>query len=153
MCIHTHARSCFQIWVMHIYRVHVQKNNNFLIHIYVTRSREMSRMSTIFNFEISTPLSGNSRMLHFNANLIIIWYLVTELWVIRWKQYKTKEFECFLCLYLKNNICDIRLIPLDHVTYEPHFVPNSSKQKYNSPYLIGMHSCASAIQVSPSRIV
>ena len=103
MCIHTHARSCFQIWVMHIYRVHVQKNNNFLIHIYVTRSREMSRMSTIFNFEISTPLSGNSRMLHFNANLIIIWYLVTELWVIRWKQYKTKEFECFLCLYLKNN--------------------------------------------------
>ena len=72
-----------------------------------------------FNFEISTPLSGNSKMLHFNANPITIGYLVTELWAIykRWKQYKSKEFECFLCLYLKCNICDIRLIPLDHVTY------------------------------------
>ena len=33
------------------------------------------------------------------------------------KQYKTKEFEHCFCQYLKNNMADIRLIPLDHVTY------------------------------------
>ena len=31
---------------------------------------------------------------------------------------KTKEFDIFLCKYLKNNICDIRLIPLDHIGFE-----------------------------------
>ena len=45
-------------------------------------------------------------------------YLVTELWRIChcYKQYKTKEFEHCFCQYLKNNMADIRLIPLDHVT-------------------------------------
>ena len=33
------------------------------------------------------------------------------------KHYETKEFEHCFCQYLKNNIPDIRLIPLDHVTY------------------------------------
>ena len=33
------------------------------------------------------------------------------------KQYKTKDFERCFCQYLKNNITDIRLIPLDHVTH------------------------------------
>ena len=32
------------------------------------------------------------------------------------KNNKTKEFEHCFCQYLKNNIADIRLIPLDHVT-------------------------------------
>ena len=32
------------------------------------------------------------------------------------KQYKTKEIEHCFCQYLKINISDIRLIPLDHVT-------------------------------------
>ena len=32
-------------------------------------------------------------------------------------KYETKEFEYRLCQYLKNNIPNIRLIPLDHVTY------------------------------------
>ena len=52
-----------------------------------------------------------------DAHPIRIGYLVTELWAIYqcWKQYKTKEFELFLCQVLKNNI---RLIPLDHVTYD-----------------------------------
>ena len=31
--------------------------------------------------------------------------------------YKAKEFEFCFCQYLKNNIPDIRLIPLDHATY------------------------------------
>ena len=31
---------------------------------------------------------------------------------------KQKEFEHCFCRYLKNNIPDIRLIPLDHVTYD-----------------------------------
>ena len=52
------------------------------------------------------------------ANPIQNRYLVTELWAFYhcWKQYKTKGFEIFLCQYLKNYICDIQLIPLDHVT-------------------------------------
>ena len=33
------------------------------------------------------------------------------------KHYETKEFEHCFGQYLKNNIPDIRLIPLDHVTY------------------------------------
>ena len=46
--------------------------------------------------------SGNLKMLHFDANPIRMEYLVTELWAIyqRWKQYKIKEFELFLCQYL-----------------------------------------------------
>ena len=42
-----------------------------------------------------------------------------ELWAIYQdcKQYKTKESELFPSQYLKNNICDIQLFPLDHVTY------------------------------------
>ena len=34
-----------------------------------------------------------------------------------WKQYITTEFDLFVCQYLKNDICDILLIPLYHVTY------------------------------------
>ena len=49
--------------------------------IIYTRSREMSRMSNIFNFELFTQLSGNLVMSNvYNG----------------WKQYKTKEFELFL---------------------------------------------------------
>ena len=33
------------------------------------------------------------------------------------KNNERKEFEHCFCQYLKNNIPDIRLIPLDHVTY------------------------------------
>ena len=47
--------------------------------VIVTRSREMSCMSKIFYFEISTPLSGNPKTLHFNANPIRIGHLVPEL--------------------------------------------------------------------------
>ena len=43
---------------------------------------------------------------------------MTDLTMLK-KQNKTKEFELFLCQYLKSNIADIRLIPLDHVTYSP----------------------------------
>ena len=44
---------------------------------YVTRSREMSRMSKIFNFEFLTPLSDNIKIQHFDAHPIRIGYLVT----------------------------------------------------------------------------
>ena len=78
------------------------------------KSGEMGHMSKIFNFDIFTQRSGDLKMLYFDANSIIIGYLVTELWAIyqHWKKYKIKEFELFLCQYLKNNICDIRHIPL-----------------------------------------
>ena len=78
----------------------------------------MSRMLKIFNFEFTAPPSDNFKMLHFDANPIRIGDLVTELWAIYqyYKQYKIKEFDFFLSQYLKNNISDIRLIPLDHVT-------------------------------------
>ena len=58
-------------------------------------------------------------MLHFDANPITIEYLVTLITsnLLLLKQYKTKEFRTFLCQYLQNNISDIRIIPLDHVTY------------------------------------
>ena len=48
---------------------------------YVTWSREMSHMWRIFNFEVSTPLSGHLNMLHLAANPRIR-YLVAELWEI-----------------------------------------------------------------------
>ena len=50
-------------------------------------------------------------------------YLLTVLWAFHqcWKQYKAKEFELFLCQYLKNNICDVWLIPLEHVTNRLNF--------------------------------
>ena len=51
--------------------------------------------------------------------------LQLEIWLQSYKgfdngkqQYKTKELEHSFCQYLKTNIADIRLIPLDHVTYE-----------------------------------
>ena len=59
-------------------------------------------------------------MLYFDANPIRTKYLVTEFheqFDHCWNNIKQKEFELFLCQNLKNNICDIRLIPLDHVTY------------------------------------
>ena len=51
-------------------------------------------------------------MLRFDSNPIIIRTIYQ-----RWKPYKTKEFELLLRQYLKNNICNIQIIPLDHVTY------------------------------------
>ena len=61
---------------------------------YVTRSREMSHMSKMFNFEFLTPLSGNLKMFNFDAYPIRIGYLVTDLWAIYqgWKHYETKRF-------------------------------------------------------------
>ena len=57
-------------------------------------------------------------MLHFDASPITIGYLVTELWRISHAKNNTKQrnLNCF-CQYIKNNTADIRLIPLDHVTY------------------------------------
>ena len=37
--------------------------------------------------------------------------------LIMLKRYETKEFDHCFCPYLKINIPDIRLIPLDHVKY------------------------------------
>ena len=58
-------------------------------------------------------------MLHFNANPITIGNLVIQSYeeVVKAKnKNKTKTFEHCFCQNLKNNIADIRLIPLDHVT-------------------------------------
>ena len=80
---------------------------------FVTRSRETSHLSKIFNFEFST--FRQLKNANFDANPVIIGYLVTELWAMYqgWKQYETKEFVLFPSWYLKNNICDIRLISFD----------------------------------------
>ena len=57
-------------------------------------------------------------MLHFDANSIKIGYLVTELWrICQCKQYKQKNLNTVNVKHLKNNISDIRLISLDHVTF------------------------------------
>ena len=53
-------------------------------------------------------------------NSVRIGVPVTELWAIYkcWKQYKTKQFELFLCQYLKNNICvtsDSFLLIMSHI--------------------------------------
>ena len=56
----------------------------------------MSRMSKIFNFDFSLPLSGNLKMLHFYTNLIRIGYLVTELWAIYQGKNNIKQKNCFL---------------------------------------------------------
>ena len=69
----------------------------------MTWSKEICRMSKIFNFEFLTPLFDNLKMLHFDTNPIHIGYLVTELWVIYqyWKQYKTHDFTSFFANILK----------------------------------------------------
>ena len=41
----------------------------------------------------------------------------SDIWLLL-KHYKTKEFEQCFCPYLKINISDIRLIPLDHVIFD-----------------------------------
>ena len=67
-----------------------------------------------------TPLSHHFKMLHLDANPISIRYLVQSYdGLVNAKNNinKTKGFEHCFCQYLKNNIADIRLIPLDHVTY------------------------------------
>ena len=52
----------------------------FVLYVYFKeKSRKTSRMFKIFSFDISTPLFGNTKMLHFDANPIRIGYLVTEL--------------------------------------------------------------------------
>ena len=56
--------------------------------------------------------------------------------VSRLRQYKTKEFEHCFCQYLKNNISDIRLIPLDNVTYLPSFYQQiRDGSTSSSPYI------------------
>ena len=50
--------------------------------------------------------------------------LESEIWLQNYEQFiksenNIKQKNLFICQYLKNNICDIRLIPLDHVTYKP----------------------------------
>ena len=110
----------------------------------MTWSREISRMSKILNFEIFTPLYGNLKMLHFDANPIWNGYLVTELWAIYqcWKQYQTKESELFFLPVSQNNICDIRLIPLDHVTIENlSFIEFNTKFTHSRAILIRLESC------------
>ena len=60
-------------------------------------------------------------MLHFDPNPItigFIWLQSYEEFVNAKNNIKTKEFEHCFCQYLKNNMADIRLIPLDHVTYD-----------------------------------
>ena len=49
---------------------------------------------------------------------------------------KQKEFEHCFCQYQKNNIPDIRLIPLDHVTYG--HIPLMLADK--SPLILGLLS-------------
>ena len=58
------------------------------------------------NFYFLTPLSHSFKTLQ-----------SYERFVNAKKQYKTKESDHCFCQYLKNNMANIQLIPLDHVTY------------------------------------
>ena len=77
-----------------------------------------SKMSLHSNFRPICDMIKENESLVYSILFSYTTYLVTELWRICrcWKQYKTKEFEHCFCQYLKNNITDIWLIPLDHVT-------------------------------------
>ena len=48
---------------------------------------------------------------------------------------KTKEFEHCFWQYLNNNIADIQLIPLDHVTYQFFIKCNLFHQSFNTQFL------------------
>ena len=74
----------------------------------------MSNLSKISNFYFLTPLYHDFKILHFDANPITFGYLVEGFVNAK------KEFEHRFCQYLKNNIANIRLIPLDHVTYNEY---------------------------------
>ena len=56
-------------------------------------------------------------MLHFDANPITIGYLVTEFYEGFYNAKNNIKQRDLNTVFLKNNIPDIRLIPLDHVTY------------------------------------
>ena len=47
----------------------------------VTRSRGMSHMSTIFNFDFLKSTTCPIKMLHFDPNTISIGHLVAEIWI------------------------------------------------------------------------
>ena len=51
----------------------------FHLFVYVTRSRGMSHMSAIFNFEFSTLITCPFKMLHFDPNPTSIGHLVAEI--------------------------------------------------------------------------
>ena len=90
----------------------------FFLEICDTIKGNESLVENVNSYSFLTPLSHNFKLLHFDANPITIEYLVTELWRFFFlKQCKTKKFEHYFRQYLKNNMADIRLIPLDHVTY------------------------------------
>ena len=103
---------------MYMYHVYAL----YSYHHHVTWSKGNESPVKYFQFWEFFTIVWELQMLHFDTNPIRIGYLVTELWAIYqcWKQSKTKELRPFLCQYLKNTVCDIGLIPLDHVTYILH---------------------------------
>ena len=72
--------------------INISRGHIFLYQ-YATRLREMSHLLNIFNYEFFTPLCGNLKMLHFDANPIIIGYRVMsyEQFIEAQKQYKTGD--------------------------------------------------------------
>ena len=91
----------------------------------------------ILKFEIFTPhkILANYKMLHFD---IIKSY---EQFINAANNIRQWNFELFLCQYLKNNICDIRLIAHDHV--KKHDLP------YNlNDYLETFHATCSTFCTS-----
>ena len=66
----------------------------------------------------------------------------------------SKEFELFLCQYLKNNIHDIRLIPLDHFTndaciyVQAYFLSGGDKNIVGPCALFGLEAVGYAPRVA-----
>ena len=99
--------SCFSLYTLKLYFPVYWKSKTLLIvgMKLICDTKGMSHLSTIPSF-----------LRHF---------LITSKWnwmsgyrvIKNLKQYKTKEFEHCVCLYLKRNISDVPLISLDHVTY------------------------------------
>ena len=86
---------------------------------YVTRSREMSHLS-----KISISIFLHNFLKTSKCFILMQTPLQLDIWIQSYEWFdnaknimKQKEFEHCFCQYLKSNIPDIGLIPLDHVTY------------------------------------
>ena len=107
---------------------------NWFWNEYVTRSREMSHLSKI-------PIS--SFLHHFlktqKCFILMQTPLQLDIWLQSYEGFDTakndmkqRNFNTVFCHYLQHNIPDIRLIPLDHVTY---LFQNSNPELWHDSFI------------------
>ncbi len=110
------------------YRIKIIRGETF-----VGQSSKMSLNSQTSYFQFSTWCYFTFKELHFAENPIKIGDTIPKLWPIERlsKQWKTKVLISFVWLYLQINICEFRLILLDHTTFSclPIPTPHSPNMK------------------------